>query len=183
MAPKLLKSPELKNVFGLSTMTSNALVSMAASRAQKNFDKACKDEAAGINKIANSGKLEAMLTLEYQLQLYDLTNYAKTDAEIKNTRLGLKDFMAGMTNYERLTERPEEYRRQATGYPSGSRDKQFDVPLDGLRNAVSSQLTRIQQRQSLMISDATKELYQARRNLLASIRKEYSLLQQNVVHG
>ncbi len=55
--------------------------------------------------------------------------------------------------------------------------------MDGLRSAVNSQLTRIQQRQSLMVSEAEKELHKARRNLLVAIRKAYTLLQQKVVHG
>ncbi len=156
---------------------------MEKNRAQRSLDSACKDEAAAINEIADSGDLELMLALEHRLQLHDLTNYAKTEREIKNTRLGLTDFMAGLTNYERLVARPEEYRQQAAGYPSGNRDKQFDVPLDGLRSAVNSQLTRIQQRQSLMVSEAEKELHKARRNLLVAIRKAYALLQQKVVHG
>ena len=183
MDPKLLKSPELKKANDLSLRTSSMLTAMEASLVQKNFDKACKNETAAINRIAGSGNLELMLALEYQLQLHDLTNYAKADAEIKNPRLGLTDFIAAMTNYERLAERPEEYRRQAAGYPSGSRDKRLDVPMDGLRQALNSQLTRIQLRQSLMVSDAAKELYAARRNLLAAIRDSYSLLQQHVVHG
>ncbi len=183
MDPKILKSRELDEADALSLQTSNMLAAMEASRAQQKFDQACRREAAAITKIAGSGNLEVMLALEYQLQLHDLTNYARTDAEIKNTRLGLTDFIAAMTNYERLAERPEEYRRQAAGFPSGSRDKRLDVPMDGLRQALNSQLTRIQLRQSLMVSDAAKELYAARRNLLAAIRDSYSLLQQHVVHG
>ncbi len=183
MDPKSLKTPKLERTYTLAATTSNTLTALKVSREQRAFDAACVKEATAINEIAASGNLALMLALEYQLQLDDLTNYAKTETEIKNTRLGLKDFIAGMTNYERLVAKPKEYRQQAAGYPSGSRDKQLDVPMDGLRSVINSQLTRIQQRQSLMVSDATKALHTARRNLLAAIRKEYSLLQQAVVHG
>lgn len=182
MDVRFLKNPELDDAVAKAFLTNTALTAMERSRLQRLFNDACGNEAALINKIASSGNLELMLALEYQLQLHDLTNYAKTEQEIKNTRLGLTDYIAGLTNYERLTERPEEYRRQARGYPSGSRDKQLDVPLDGLRKAINSQLTRIQQRRSLMVSDAAKALHDARKNLLSSIRKQYSLLQQNAVH-
>lgn len=183
MNPKFLKAPELDEADTVALSTKNALTTIEMSREQKSLDTACKIEAAVINKITNSGNLELMLALEYRLQLHDLTNYAKTEREIKNTRLGLADFIAGLTNYERLATRPKEYRKQAEGYPSSGRDQKFDVPMDGLRMAVNSQLTRIQQRQSLMVSDAEKELHKTRWNLLAAIRKEYSLLQQKVVHG
>ena len=182
MDPISLESPELAEADAAAASTNNARNTMEVSLAQQSFDAACKAEAAAINKIAHSGNLELMLALEYRLQLRDLTNYAKTDSEIQNPRLGLTDFIAGLTNYERLTTQPEEYRRQADGYPSGSRDKQLDVPLDGLRKAINSQLTRIQQRRSLMVSDAAKELHTARWNLLAAIRKVYSLVQRDVIH-
>lgn len=183
MDPKSLKNPALAGANALSFATIDALAALEASRAQKAFDAVCRNEAAAINAIADARDLETMLALEYQLQLRDVTNYAKTDSETKNTRLGLTDFIAAMTNYQRLTESPEEYRQQAIGYPSGSRDRRLDVPMDGLRQAINSQLTRIQQRQSLMVSDSEKALYTARRNLLNSIRREYSLVQQKVVHG
>ncbi len=183
MDPKSLKTPELDDAEAFAFSTIDTLAVLESSRAQKTFDAACRNEAAAITAITDSGNLDVMLALEYQLQLRDLTNYAKTDSEIKNTRLGLTDFIAAMTNYQRLTESPEEYRQQAIGYPSGSRDRRLDVPMDGLRQAINSQLTRIQQRQSLMVSDSEKALYTARRNLLNSIRREYSLVQQKVVHG
>lgn len=183
MDPKLLKNPELDEANNLLLRTSSMLTAMGISRSQQSFDKACREEAAAIRKIADSGDLAVMLALEYQLQLHDLTNYAKTDRGVKNTRLGLTDFIAALTNYERLTTRPEEYRRQAAGFPSGGRDKKFDVPMDGMRQVINSQMTRIQQRQSLMVSDSEKELHTARWRLLDSIRGEYALLQQRVVHG
>lgn len=57
------------------------------------------------------------------------------------------------------------------------------VPKDGMRYALASQTTRLQNRLSLQLSEEEKVLLTARRALLDSIHREYSALQQNTVHG
>ncbi len=49
MDPKLLKSRELDEADALSLRTNSMLTAMEASLVQKNFDKACKNEAAAVD--------------------------------------------------------------------------------------------------------------------------------------
>lgn len=164
------------------TATINAVNAMEISLPQLTLDAACEAETRAINEIAQSGDIELMLMLEYQLQVHDLSNYARTEQESKNIRRGIRNFTAGVTNYERLTERPQEYREQASGYTDGHIDKKLGVPMDGMRTAINGQLTRLQQRKSLMTSNAEKELLAARYGLLAAIKAEYSRRQHETLH-
>ncbi len=152
------------------------------SQAQKSVNTACKAEAGIINTIAANGSLAEKIALECQLQQRDLQKYAKSPEDEKKIRQGLKDMEAGLASYSTLTERPKEYKRQAAQYTDRNRDATRDVPKDGMRYAIASQLTRLQNRQSLQLSGEEDTLLAARRTLVRSIQEDYSQLQQKVVH-
>ena len=153
------------------------------SRVQRTLDGACSTDASIIRNIENNRDLAEMLALEYRLQRHDLERYAKTPAAEQSIKQGLKDLEAGFVNYNTLTEQPQQYKHMATGYTDRLRDKKLDVPKDGMRAALASQLTRLQNRQSLNLSEAENDILTARRSLLNSINTEYSRLQVEVVHG
>ena len=153
------------------------------SRVQKTLDGACSTDAAIIRKIENDRILAEMLALEYRLQMHDLERYAKTPEAEQSIKQGLKDLEAGFVNYNALTEQAQQYRHMAAGYTDRLRDKKLDVPKDGMRAALASQLTRLQNRQSLNLSDAETDILTARRSLINSINMEYSQLQVEVIHG
>lgn len=183
MNPKELRTPLLAQFEDISLFTEIAFLQRDNSRVQKTVNKACRAEAKVIGKIAAEGSLSEKIALEYQLQRRDLEKYAKSPEAEKNIKQGLKDLEAGLVSYADLLERPQEYQRQALQYTDRNRDNRLDVPKDGMRYAVASQMTRLQNRQSLQLSDEEKQLLIARRSLVSSIRDEYSRLQEKVVHN
>ncbi len=182
MRLKTLKSPLLRKYKTASAFTDIAFEKRNLSPAQKSVDKACSAEAEAIFTIAKEGSLDEKIALEYQLQQRDMQKYAKSDNDAKNIAQGLKDMESGLASYADLTERQQTYREQASRYTDRNRDAKLDVPKDGMRYALASQSTRLHNRQSLQLSDSEKILLTARRALLNSLQKEYSLLQNNVIH-
>ncbi len=176
------ESPLLLQYQKAAIFTDVAFDKRGRSRAQHNVNAACSAEAETIMEIARNGSLEEKIALEYQLQRRDLEKYATSAGEIKNVEQGLKDLRAGLVAYRDLVERPEEYRKQATGYTDRNRDAKLDVPKDGMRYALASQITRLQNRLSLQLSEEEKVLLTARRVLLIAVQDEYSAIQVGAVH-
>lgn len=181
--PEQLNSPLLRMFKELSLVTDYAFEKRSRSQAQKAVNMACSAEAEVIMDIARNGSLAEKVALEHRLQQRDLEKYATSEKEVKSVRQGLKDLKAGMVAYATLVERPEEYRKQASGYTDRNRDTKLDVPKDGMRYMLASQITRLQNRLSLQLSDEEKVLLVARRALLDSMVEEYSAMQTGTLHG
>lgn len=183
MPPRKFVNKRLKQYNLSSALTHMAFEKRAQSKVQSVVDKACSKDAAVIREIANGQNLPEMLALEYKLQSHDLERYAKTPEAEQKIKQGLKDLEAGFVHYAALTERPQEYKITAQGFTDRLRDKKLDVPNDGMRAALASQLTRLQNRQSLNLSEAENDILTARRLLIKAINTEYSRLQVEVVHS
>ncbi len=166
-----------------SAGTATAFMKLSQSRIQKIYDDMCRREAALIAEIAKSGSLALMLDVERHNQKTDLVHYAKTPNEKANVESGIKDFESGLRHYETLTKKPDKYREEDLGYVARDRDKRLNVPTDGMRKALGSQITRLQNRLALTSSDDEKVMVSARVGLLKAINKEYSRLQVEVLHG
>ena len=160
-----------------------ALAKRNDGKEQRYYDEASLAEAAIINRIIQSRNLPTMIAAEYRLQKNDFEKYAKTPRERENIRTGLNNFKAGLNQYDILLEQPATYRKAALSYFGAQRDRASDVPLDGMRRAISSQITRLQNRQSLTATLEERELLAARRSLLNAIRREYSLKQKEICHA
>lgn len=178
-----LQSKLLRKYKAAAGFTDFAFEARTKSQAQLAVNKACSLEAEVIFAVAKIGALDEKTALEQRLQQRDLEKYAKSPAEEKSVRQGLKDMNAALVAYAELTERPEEYIKQAAGYTDRNRDTKLDVPKDGMRYALSSQMTRLQNRLSLQLTEEEKVLLTARIALLHSLQKEYSDLQKTVMHG
>lgn len=177
-----VKSPLLRQYKQKSAITDLAFETRRRSNVQRGVNDACSDEAAVIFEIARAGSLDEKISLEHQLQQRDLEKYAKSDSETRGVKQGLKDMTAALVAYAGLTKEPKEYKRYAASYTDRNRDARLDVPKDGMRYALSSQITRLQNRLSLQLSEEEKVLITARRALLDSVQKEYSDLQKSVLH-
>ncbi len=182
-SPDRLDSRKLEKYTAASLVTDLAFEKRGRSQVQKAVDRACSAEANVVLDVAGNGSLDDKIALECRLQQRDLDKYAKSPNDAKNIRQGLKDMNAGLAAYACLTGSPGEYRRHAASYTDRNRDAKLDVPKDGMRYALASQTTRLQNRLSLQLSEEEKVLLTARRALLDSIHREYSALQQNTVHG
>lgn len=178
-----LETPLLLQYRATSAATDVAFEKRERSRAQHAVNIACAAEVAAILAIARTGSLNEKIALECLLQQRDLEKYAKSPTEVKNIKQGLKDMAAGLAAYAILTETPEEYKKYAATYADRNRDAKLDVPKDGMRYALASQITRLQNRQSLQLSEEERVLLTARRALLAAIQAEYSEIQQAAVNS
>lgn len=177
------KSESIRLYDNVAGYRNDAYEELEKSRAKKLVNRMCKTETELIRNVIDSRNLDEMIALEFRLQNNDLENYARTPHDIESVEQGLKDFQRGVNSYDTLRNDPEQYRKNAEEFTDRNRDMRLDVPKDGMRYALSSQMTRLQNRQSLQLSDEEKELLTARRGLVTAIRNEYSLLQENVVHG
>lgn len=176
-----LKTPLLKQYQKRSTYTDAAFEKRKRSRAQQTVNAACSAEAEVIFAIIRNGTLDEKIALECKLQQRDLEKYAKSPAELKGVEQGIRDMMAGLAAYVILTEAPEEYKKYAATYTDRNRDAKRGIPKDGMRYALASQITRLQNRQSLQLSEEEKILLTARRALLDAVQNEYSDIQENVI--
>ncbi len=145
-------------------------------------NRACKNEADMINTIIAARNIEEMIALELRLQTNDLEKYAHSAAEVKGVEQGLADLQSGIHMYILLKSAPEQYRELAKGFTDRNRDKRLDVPKDGMRYALSSQMTRLQNRHSLQLSEEEKALLVVRRMLVDAICEGYSAMQLEAVH-
>ncbi len=152
------------------------------SRAQKAYDRSLMKESAVIMEVAQSGELSQMLRVEQDYQQRDFVYYAHSSKEKASVEQGLKDFARGLTHYELLTKRPDRYRENAIGYIDRDRDKKLDIPKDGMRKALNSQITRLQNRMALTSSPDEKDVLTARLALIMAIAKKYAEIQVEVVH-
>ena len=180
---KSLTSKLLEQYEVMSVATDMAFDRRTRSHIQITVNRACVAEAKAIKAVVSEGSLAEKIELECQLQQRDLQKYAASPADEKKIKQGLKDMEAGLASYADLTERPRAYKKQASHYTDRNRDAKLDVPKDGMRYAIASQITRLQNRQSLQLSDEEKNLLAARRALVHAIQEDYSSLQQEVVHG
>ncbi len=171
-------TPALEAYDNAASASNSAYEKLENCRPQKLVNDACKNEAEIINRIAASRNLDEMIALELRLQRNDLEEYAHSPKDRKNVEQGLADLECGMHAYDTLKTNPGQYRESAKSYTDSNRDKRLDVPKDGMRYAMGSQTTRLQNRQSLQLSEEEKEILAARRALVASIIEEYSLLQK-----
>ena len=175
--------PSMKKFHLIAAATDVAFEKRAGSKPQKSVNRACTREAEIIAEIAEKGNLPDKIALEYELQKRDLVKYAQFSGDEKNIKQGLKDMEAGIAAYTDLAERPQLYKEQASRYTDRNKDKRLDVPKDGMRYALASQMTRLQNRNSLQLSSEEKVLLSSRRALVRSIVKDYSRLQEQVIHG
>ncbi len=177
------QTPDLMAYNEAAGASHNAYARLENSRPKKYVNKACALEAAIINKIAASRNLDEMIALEVRLQNNDRELYAHSDNDRKNVEQGLADLQCGVHAYGMLKNNPRRYREFAKSYTDRNRDKRLNVPKDGMRYALASQATRLQNRQSLQLSEEEKKILTARRALVGAIVEEYSLLQKAAVHG
>lgn len=174
---------DLESYDHTSGVSYDAYIVLESSRPQKAVNRACKNETEAINMIAASCNLDEMIALEIRLQNNDLERYAYSENDRKNVEQGLADLQCGIHSYNTLRNTPQQYKEFAKNFTDRNRDKRFDVPKDGMRYALSSQLTRLQNRKALQMSEEEKVLLTARRALVDAIVEEYSLLQKTAVHG
>lgn len=176
-------TPALKAYDAMAVASYDAYSELAGSRPKKNVNRTCKNMTAAINKIAATRNIDEMIALEARLQNTDLEKYANSENDRKNVEQGLADLQCGIHSYNMLRNTPRQYEEFAKNFTDRNRDKRFDVPKDGMRYALSSQLTRLQNRKALQMSEEEKVLLTARRALVDAIVEEYSLLQKTAVHG
>lgn len=175
-------TPDLEAYDNAAGASSSVYTKLKSSRPKQLVNRACKNETAAIRKIIASRNLDEMIALESRLQNNDLDEYAHSPNDQKNVEQGLRDLECGIRAYNTLKNNPDQYREHAETYTDANRDKRLDVPKDGIRYALSSQATRLQNRRSLQLSEEEKEILTARRALVDAILEEYSLLQENVMH-
>lgn len=159
----------------------DAYRALQRSRPRKLVNTMCEDVTEIIYKIMAARDLDEMIALELRLQNDDLEKYANSPNDRKNVEQGLADLESGMHSYNTLKNNPKQYRENAKGYTDSNRDKRLNVPKDGMRYTLASQATRLQNRQSLQLSEEEKEILTARRGLVNAIREEYSALQTQVM--
>lgn len=176
------KTPDLSIYASASGVRTRAYRRLENSGQKAQVNKACLREAKAIAKITASHNLEEMIALELRLQLTDLEKDAFSEQARKSVEQGLSDLRSGIHSYTMLKHDPEQYKEAAKGYTERNRDMKLDVPKDGMRYALSSQSTRLQNRMSLQLSAEERKLLTVRRTLLGTIRDEYSTLQQKALH-
>ena len=175
-------SPNLVVYDTVAAVSYDAYTALAGSRPKEYVNRACANEAEAIQTIAASRNLDEMIALEVRLQNNDRELYAHSDNDRKNVEQGLADLQCGVHAYGMLKNNPRRYREFAKSYTDRNRDKRLNVPKDGMRYALASQATRLQNRQSLQLSEEEKKILTARRALVGAIVEEYSLLQKKAVH-
>lgn len=176
-------TPNLKKCAAAAGHSNEAYETRADSRPQKLVKNACTMEAASIGTVIAARNLDEMIALELRLQTNDREKYARSTSEIKGVEQGLADLQSGIHMYTILTTNPDRYREIAKGFTASNRDKRLGVPKDGMRYALASQRTRLQNRHSLQLSEEEKILLTARRALIAALIDDYSLLQQEALHA
>ncbi len=176
-------TPDLEEYDAAAGLSSSMYIKLENSRTKHLVNRACKSEVAIITRIAASRNLDETIALELRLQNNDLEKYAHSPGDKKSVEQGLADLESGMHSYNTLKNNPELYRENAKSFTDRNRDKRLDVPKDGMRYALGSQMTRLQNRQSLQLSEEEKELLSARRALISAVMEEYSSLQKTVMHG
>lgn len=178
-----LATPDLTIYDNAAGFRNNAYYKLENSKPKTLVNATCKAEMEVIRKIIASRNLEEMIALELRLQRTDLEKDARSARDKKNVEQGLADLQSGILAYNALKFNPKQYKEAAKTYTERNRDTRLDVPKDGMRYALTSQMTRLQNRRSLQLSDEEQNLLTVRRNLINAIREEYSLLQEKVVHG
>ncbi len=177
-----ITTPNLDDYATAADISSNAYRAREKSKPQKLVNSACKAEAEVISAVIAAHNLEEMIVLELRLQTNDLEKYAHSAAEVKGVEQGLADLQSGIHMYSILKTAPEQYRELAKGFTDRNRDKRLDVPKDGMRYALSSQMTRLQNRHSLQLSEEEKALLVVRRQLVDALCEGYSAMQREAVH-
>ncbi len=153
------------------------------SRPQKYYDKMSEKETTRLLETIAAGDLFLLLEIEQGYQNRDLEFLARSPRERENVQQGLKDFERALSNYRTLRDNPERYREAAYGYIDRDRDKKLDVPMDGMRKALASQISRIQNRMALTTTQEEKNVLSSRIALLNAIKEKYARLQVQAVHG
>ncbi len=177
-----LATPNLELYDDTANYSNDAYRYRQNSKPQKLVNRACKAEAALIRAIIAARNLDEMIALELRLQNNDLEKYARSPSEIKGVEQGLADLQSGMHMYAILKTNSGQYREIAKGFTDSNRDKRRNVPKDGMRYALSSQMTRLQNRHSLQLSEEEKALLTLRRSLVSALIEAYSLLQKEALH-
>lgn len=176
------KDPHIELLVTADAANQFALQKRDASREQRAFNKTSQTVAKIVASIAESGDLPLMLAAELNLQMIDQNSYTRDHAAMDSVKDGIRQFEGALSFYDQLVNRPDEYRSTEAGYHGGHRDRAKDIPIDGMRRAINSQMTRLNNRRALTPTNEENELLKARRALLNSIRKDYSLLQERVLH-
>lgn len=183
VSPDVYHFPSHELYDTLAGLGNDAYQKLANSHPQKAVNQVCAAEAALIRKIADARNLDEMIGLESRLQSNDLEKYARSESDVQNVQQGLTDWQRGINSYNTLKHKPKQYRETSEEFTDRNRDKRLDVPKDGMRYALASQMTRLQNRRSLQLTDEERELLSVRRILINAILQEYSSLQKTVVHG
>ncbi len=173
--------PRLQVVQQVALQCIAALNARNVSRAQKAYDHTAMREASAIKTVAQSQDLDLLLQVEWNYQNRDLAYYARLPKEKNSVEQGLKDFASGMVNYDKLVNEPDRYRRDAAGYVDRDRDKKTGAPRDGMRRALSSQVTRLQNRMALTVTEEEKGVLASRIGLVNAIINEYARLQMGAL--
>ncbi len=178
-----VKTPSLQAYDDVVSLVSDAYHARATCRPQKIVDTACTAEAELIQAVIAARDLDEMIALELRLQTSDREKYARSANEKQRVEQGLADLRSGMHMYAMLKHDSGQYKNAAKGFTDSNRDMRLNVPRDGMRYALASQRTRLQNRESLQLSDDEKSLLSVRRALLSAIAADYSALQAAVLHG
>lgn len=153
-----------------------------ASKAQRSYLAGLKHSTTIIIEIARRGTLEDCLDTVDGILRHDLEYLVKTDAHREAVQQYIKNFHAARNNLDALRSRPDEYRRQASGYIDDYKIGGV-IPKDGMHGALRSYAGHLTARDSQYLMPEEMEFIAAQKVLVAEITERYSALQKKIIES
>jgi len=131
-----------------------------------------KDLAKEISDTAKSGDIKLAIYSEMSLDSARINSPGISPQEANSNRATVKQGLAALQAYDNMKADPDAYKRMAASLSDKDIDKE-SLPKDACRNFIQSHIKRLDNRLTASMPQDEREVLEARKGAMRSIRQEY----------